>query len=333
MRILVWHVHGGWMDAFVRGRHEYLVPTEPGEATTVGSSGRPWPAGVIQIDPARLREEAVDVVVLQRSEDIDEAERLLGRRPGRDIPAVWLEHNTPRGGVPNERHPLADRNDIVLAHVTHFNQLMWDSGDAPTVVIEHGIPDPGPRYTGERAHQGVVINEPVRRWRVTGTDLLPRFAAVAPIEAFGIDCDLLPGALGLGDRVVLGGNLDAEAMHTALAQCRLYLHPVRWTSLGLSLLEAMHLAMPVVVLSATEAPRAVPPEAGAISADVDALVREARRLLAYPDEARARGRAAREVALERYSLQRFQDRWDEVLADATAHPRRAGGSDGRAGTG
>jgi glycosyltransferase involved in cell wall biosynthesis len=90
---------------------------------------------------------------------------------------------------------------------------------------------------------------------------------------------------------------------------------MRWTSLGLSLLEAMHLAMPVVVLATTEAPRAVPPEAGAISTDVDDLLRAAARLLANPEEARRRGVAAREAALARYSLGRFLYDWDTLLAD------------------
>ena len=47
---------------------------------------------------------------------------------------------------------------------------------------------------------------------------------------------------------------------------------MRWTSLGLSLLEAMQLGMPVVALATTEATVAVPPEAGVVSNDVhDAL--------------------------------------------------------------
>ena len=28
LRLLVWQVHGGWMDAFVRGRHTCLLPVD-----------------------------------------------------------------------------------------------------------------------------------------------------------------------------------------------------------------------------------------------------------------------------------------------------------------
>jgi len=325
MNILVWHVHGGWMTSFVQGAHRYLLPTTAAEG---GRSGYDWPAAAEEVTPAQLRDADVDVVVLQRPEEIDRAAAWLGREPGRDVPAVYLEHNTPRGDVPDTVHPLADRSDITVVHVTYFNQLFWDAGRAPTVVIEHGIVDPGPRYTGELPHLSVVINEPVRRWRVTGTDLIPAFAAVAPVDVFGIAGELLGPRLQLTDRVRFAGDLPPHQLHPALASRRAYLHPIRWTSLGLSLLEAMHLGMPVLALATTEAIRAVPPEAGAISTNPHELLVAARLLLDDPDEARRRGAVAREVALERYGLDRFLRRWDQVLTDEVAtfsrrHRRRA----------
>ncbi len=313
MRILVWHVHGGWMDGFLRGEHDYLIPVAEGQRIP---GGHPRARAV---DEARRLEEDVDLVVLQRTGELERAERLLGRVPGRDIPAVFVEHNTPKRLPVSERHPLADRQDIPIVHVTHFNRLVWDTGEAPTVVIEHGVPDPGALYTGELPSLGVVINEPVRRWRVTGTDLLPCFAAAAPLDCFGIDTDLLPAALELPeDRLRVVGDLPTERLHAELARRRAYVHPLRWTSLGLSLLEAMSLGMPVLALAMTEAPRAVPPEAGAISSDPDELVAAARRLMEDPDEARARGAAARAFARERYGLERFLQNWDELLGEQVA---------------
>jgi glycosyltransferase involved in cell wall biosynthesis len=317
MRILLWHVHGSWTDAFVRGRHEYLLPVLPGGGPWgLGRAGRDWPDSVREVALAGLDADTIDAVVLQRPEEIDEVTAVLGRRPGIDLPAVYLEHNTPKGNFPFTRHPLADRDTIPVVHVTHFNKLAWDTGSAPVLVVEHGIPDPGQLYTGELPELAVVVNEPVRRGRVTGTDLLPAFAAVAPVHVFGMKTEGLAAAAGFeGARLKLRGDLKPRELHRALARCRVYVHPMRWTSLGLSLLEAMHLGMPVVALATTEAPRAVPPEAGAVSTDVGELLRAASRLIANPEEARRRGAAAREAALARYSLGRFLDDWDVLLAD------------------
>src|SRR5699024_8873007 len=137
-------------------------------------------------------------------------------------------------------------------------------------VIEHGVVDPGERYVGDLERAAVVVNEPVRRGRVTGTDLLPDFAAVAPVDVFGMRTERLPEVLGLGGRVS-AADLPQGALHTELARRRVYLHPIRWTSLGLSLLEAMHLGMPVVALATTEVVEAVPREAGVVSTRVDVL--------------------------------------------------------------
>ena len=315
MRILLWHVHGSWTDSFVRGRHDYLLPVLPGGGPWgLGRAGRNWPASVTEVSLEALDADSVDAVVLQRPEEIDEVSRVLGRRPGADLPAVYVEHNTPKGDVPWTSHPLADQYNIPIVHVTHFNDLFWDSGSAPTVVIEHGIPDPGYLYSGDVPDLGVVVNEPVRRGRVTGTDLLPRFASVAPLQVFGMGGDGLCASTGiLPSRLKVRGDLPSAELHRALARCRVYLHPLRWTSLGLSLLEAMHLGMPVLALAATEAARAVPPEAGAVSTDVEELRRWAHRLIQDPEEARRRGAAAREAALNNYSLGAFLGAWEELL--------------------
>jgi glycosyltransferase involved in cell wall biosynthesis len=205
------------------------------------------------------------------------------------------------------RHPAAGRDDLLLVHVTHFNALFWDADGTETRVIEHGIVDPGERYTGELPRAAVVINEARRRGRVTGTDLLARFAAAAPLDLFGI------GAADAPAPVRPIGDLPHDELHAEMARRRAYLHPIRWTSLGLSLLEAMHLGMPVVALATTEAREAVPPEAGVVSTRLDVLAGALRRLIADPAEAAERGRAARAAARARYGLERFAADWDAAL--------------------
>ncbi|WP_434443375.1 glycosyltransferase [Lentzea sp. E54] len=283
MKILLWHVHGSWTHSFVQGGHEYLIPGPP---HGIGLAGRPWRA-----TETDLSEVDAEVAVVQRVEE-------LSRVPA-GIPVVYLEHNTP--SAPAQEHPLAGW-DGTLVHVTHFNDLMWDCGTTRTVVIEHGVVDPGPLYTGELPRAAAVINDPVRRGRIVGTDLLPRFE---PIDVFGMGTEQIGGM----------GDHGLEALHRELARRRVYVHTPRWTSLGLSLLEAMHIGMPVVALGCTEAMRAVSAEVGAISTDVEELVAATRRLVADPALAEEKGRRAREIALARYGLDAFLRNWDVLLKE------------------
>src|SRR5918911_2985438 len=165
MRILAWHVHGSWMTAFVHSRHEVVVPVLPdrgpdglGRATTYA-----WPTGVREVTPEEIGDLAPDVVVLQRPHEADLLRAWTGLEAGRDVPTVYVEHNTPRGDVAGWRHHLADQRDVPIVHVTPFNAAMWDNGEAPVRVVEHGIPDPGHLYSGHVETLAFACNEPVRR--------------------------------------------------------------------------------------------------------------------------------------------------------------------------
>jgi glycosyltransferase involved in cell wall biosynthesis len=308
VKVFLWHVHGSWTTGFVQGGHEYLVPVLPDR----GADGRgraqtwDWPDSVREVTPAQARDEEVDVLVLQRPQELDGlAQRWLGRRPGRDVPTIYLEHSSPQGRLNDMRHPAADRDDLVLAHVTHFNHLFWDAGSTRTTVIEHGIVDPGLRFTGALDRAAVVINEPQRRARVTGTDLLDRLNGEVPIDLFGMGAGRLGGI----------ENLRQDHLHDEIARRRVYLHPVRWTSLGLSLLEAMHLGLPVVALATTEVVEAVPRAAGVVSNRIERLRAGLKRFACDPDAAREAGLAARAAAVSHYRLDRFLADWDALFEE------------------
>jgi hypothetical protein len=324
MNILLWHVHGSWTTSFVHGKHRYLVPVTPDRGPYGLGRARtyPWPETAEEVSPEQLATEHVDVVILQRPEEVELASTWLRRRVGRDVPAVFVEHNTPKGDVPTSRHPMADRDDLLLVHVTHFNELFWDAGATRTTVVEHGIVEPAARYTGELDRLAVVTNEPVRRWRVTGTDLMPRFTRVAPLDVFGMGMTGLADRLGLpGDRLRAYDDPPQARMHDEVARRRAYLHLCRWTSLGLSLIEAMTIGMPVVALATTEAIAAVPPDAGVLSTRVDTLVEAAQWLIDEPEAAHRLGARARDVALAHYGLDRFLADWDRLLEEALCASR------------
>ena len=234
MRVLLWHVHGSYTPSLVQGPHTYLLPVEPGR----GANGRgrartwEWPRSAVEITAEQCAATDIDAVILQRPEELHGlAMRWMGgRRPGRDVPAVYLEHNAPQGRINDLRHPAAERDDLRIVHVTFCNDLLWDCGSTPTTVIEHGIVDQGHQYSGDLGRAAIVINEPVRRGRVTGTDLLPRFARAGPIDLYGMGVAQVdvPG-------VTPHEDVPQAAMHDQIARRRVYVRPIRWTSLGLSL--------------------------------------------------------------------------------------------------
>ncbi|NAZ85172.1 glycosyltransferase [Kineococcus indalonis] len=323
MRILVWHVHGSWMTAFVSGAHQYLLPLVEGRGPDGRGRARTWdwPAAAVEVPVAELRAAEFDVVVLQRPEEVELVERWTGRRPGRDVPAVYVEHDAPRAGAADSRHPLADQRAVPIAHVTSFNRLYWDCGGARTALVDHGVLDPGHRYTGTSPSLAASVNEPVRRWRVAGTDVLLRVAEEVPVALHGMGVAELARRVegtAAGEGLTVHEDLPQARLHEALGAHRAYLHPYRWTSLGLSMIEAMMIGMPVLALPATAAPEAVPAGAGVLSSDPEVLVATARRWLADPDEARERGEAARRHALAAFGVERFLADWDRLLEEVVA---------------
>ena len=304
MNVFLWHLHGSWTTAFVQGRHRYLVPVLPSRGRFgLGRAGSwDWPDSVVETTPAEAARADVDAVILQRTEELDGlAETWLGgRRPGLDLPAVFLEHNAPQGRVNDVRHPAADRRDLVVVHVTHFNRLFWDCGDTPTRVIEHGVVDPGHRYTGELARGVAAINEPTRRQRVVGLDVLERLREAVPIDLFGMGTE---------------AEVPQDRLHREMSRRRVYVHTCRWTSLGLSLIEAMHLGLPVVALATTEVPSAVPVGAGVVSNRLDDLAEALRWLVEDPAAAHRMGGAGRAHVLQRFGLDRFLADWDRLLEE------------------
>lgn len=309
MRVLIWHVHGSWLNAFVQGDHTYLLPVLPDRGPDGRGRARTWdwPEAAVEMTPAELRHTDIDLVVLQRPEELEYlTEQWTGRRPGRDVPCVYVEHNSPPDPAASV-HPAAAHPGVTVVHVTHFNRMMWDCGPSPTTVVEHGVVDPGPIYTGDLDRAVAVINDPVSRRRTTGSDLVVALRSWVPVDLFGMRSEPLGGL-----------DLPQAELHPAMARRRVYLHPNRWTSLGLSLIEAMHIGLPVVAVGATEVWDAVPGDAGVVSNRIEVLASALRRFVEDPAAAAAAGGRARQSALARYGLERFLDDWDRIMKEVSS---------------
>jgi glycosyltransferase involved in cell wall biosynthesis len=186
---------------------------------------------------------------------------------------------------------------------------MWNCGDTPTRVIEHGVnAHDDVRYTGERERGIVVVNNLAGCGRRFGADVYDSAAKRVPLELVGVNAE---EAGGLGEI----RNPDLPAF---IARYRFLFSPIRWTGLALAVTEAMTIGMPIVGLACTELVTVIRNgENGFISTDPDALVDAMHALLADPREAKRLGDGARRTALERFSIHRFVDDWCRVLRDVT----------------
>lgn len=295
MNILLWPVNSAWIASFVQGKHRYLIPHDD----ACGLDGDvDWPDTVEQLPLTEIRD--ADLAIVQRPEEIDLVPPSL--------PVVYVEHDVPAGDVPDVRHPMADRDDLIIAHVTHFNRLFWDTGSTLVTVIEPGVADPAVSWIGDLERLVVVLDEPVRLGRATGTDLFGRFTSVAPVDVFGT---------GLGGLEIPGvsvhDGLPRHEVHQRIARHRAYLHLSRWSSPGPSLIEAMQIGVPVLGLAAGDTITAVPEGAGVLSTRVETLVEAADWLIEEHAQARRLGERARRAALTRYGLDRFLAEWDHLL--------------------
>ena len=311
LRVFTWHVHGSYLWYLSHCGHELFVPVRPGRAD--GYAGRagtlPWPDSLHEVPAGEVKDLDVDVVLFQSHRHwLEDQHDLLSARQRR-LPRIFLEHDPPRQSPTDTRHPVDDP-DVVVVHVTAFNRLMWDNGGNPTEVIEHGVVVPDDvRYTGEIPRGLVVVNHLARRGRRLGADVFDDVRRRVPLDLVGMAAHELAGL----------GEIPPPGLPAFAARYRFLFNPIRWTSLGLAVCEAMTAGVPVVGLATTEMATVVENGvSGWVDTDVDRLVARMRDLLDDPAEARRLGEGARRTALARFSIDRFAADWDRVIRTVAA---------------
>jgi glycosyltransferase involved in cell wall biosynthesis len=312
LRILTWHVHGSYLYYLTQTPHEFYLPVKPGKPEGYGGrlGGFAWGDNVHDIAAEDVRSASFDCILFQsrRNYEIDQYEILSEAQ--RQLPRLYLEHDPPREHPTDTQHVVNDPN-VLLVHVTHFNNLMWNSGCTPTCVIEHGVTVPEEvNYSGELARGLVVANGLRTRGRRLGADLFQTVRRTVSLDLVGMDAESLGGL----------GEIPHAQLPEFQARYRFFFHPVRYTSLGLAVCEAMMLGLPIVGLATTELATVIENDiSGYIDTNINNLIRKMQELIADPAKARQLGERAKEQAKLRFHIQRFTQDWHNAFERAIAH--------------
>jgi hypothetical protein len=311
LKILTWHTHGSYLYYLTQAPHDFYVLSKPDRPP--GYGGRcghmPWGDNVIDMPVGQVKDHQFDCILFQDDDQYLKDQHLYLSEAQRRLPKIYLEHDTPREHPTDMPHPVGDPA-ILLVHVTPFNELMWNNGRTPTRVVEHGVMVPQDvRYNGSLVRGLVVVNHLARRGRRLGGDVYLAASENVPLDLVGMGADEMPGGIG----EVQHAKLPAFA-----ANYRFFFNPIRYTSLGLAVIEAMMIGMPIVALATTEMATVIENGvSGYADTSVQRLVAHMQQLLVNPQEARVLGESARRYAIERFNIRRFVDDWNATFRFVT----------------
>jgi hypothetical protein len=310
LKILTWHTHGSYLYYLTQAPHDFYVLSKPDRPP--GYSGRsghmPWGDNVTDLPVSEVKDCQFDCILYQDDDQYLTDQYHYLSEAQRQLPKIYLEHDTPREHPTDMPHPVDDPS-VLLVHVTPFNALMWDNRRTPTRVIEHGVMvPPGIANSGELARGIVAINNIAKRGRRLGGDVFAQVRESVPLDLVGM------GSLEVGGI----GEIEHAQLPAFAARYRFFFNPIRYTSLGLAVIEAMMIGMPVVALATTEMATVIDNGvSGYINTDIPTLTARMQDLLKDPGHARRLGDNARRYARERFHIERFADDWDQTFRFVT----------------
>ncbi len=312
LKIFTWQIHGNYLYYLSHVGHDIYVPFRPERSGDYSGcfDGFPWPETVKNVPVEQVSSLQFDCIVFQRPDHYLRDQYDLFTEAQRRLPRIYLEHDPPRQHPTDTRH-IVSAGDVLLVHVTPFNRLMWDNGRTPTRVIEHGVivPD-GIRYSGELRKGLVVINNICKRGRRLGLDVFEEARKRVPLDIVGMGSQDIGGL----------GEIPHDRLAQFEARYRFVFNPVRYTSLGLAVCEAMLLGMPVVGIASTEMSKTIQDGvSGYIDTDVDSLIHHMNNLLEDHALAKKLGDGARTFAQKRFNIGRFVNDWNDAFSLVTGY--------------
>jgi hypothetical protein len=308
LKIFTWHIHGSYLYYLSQGDYDIYIPVRDKVSEGYYGRGKTFPFGnnVIEVPVDKINELKFDCILFQTNKNYLEDQFDILTHEQRQLPCVYLEHDPPWKDPSDTAHIFLNEHGV-LVHVTHFNKLMWENQTPHVKVIEHGVTNHQHQYKGELDRGLVVINHLYQRGRKLGADIFEHASIQVPLDLAGMGTKQYGGL----------GEVLHPALPAFMTSYRFFFNPIRYTSLGLSLCEAMMIGMPIVALATTEYTTVVRDGVnGFIDTDVKYLIDRMKLLINQPKLAVELGLEAKATAQQRFGIDRFVREWKETFQQA-----------------
>ena len=303
LKVFTWHIHGSYLFYLSQGDYDIYIPVNAEKNEGYYGRGTTFPFGdnVIEVDANDVSNMQFDCILFQTNKNylVDQYDILSEEQ--RKLPRIYLEHDPPAKNPTDTNHIINDEA-ILVVHVTHFNKLMWHNENCEVKVIDHGITKPNISYSGEHNKGVVVVNHLHQRGRKLGADIFEKVRKHIPLDLVG---------MGTKEYGGLGEVLHPQ-LPSFISKYRFLFNPIRYTSLGLAVLESMMIGLPFVGLATTEYVTVIDNEkSGFINTDIDYLIEKMQLLLSDQALARSIGAKGKSYAENRFNIERFTKEWKE----------------------
>lgn len=310
LKIFTWHIHGSYLYYLTHASCDFYLPVTKERLYGYGGRTRsfPWGNNVHEVPVESVKKLELDIILFQSnypSHKIYLKDQFhLFNENQLKLPKIYLEHEPPREHPTDTKH-IVDDPGITLVHVTHFNNLMWDNNRTPTTVIEHGVKIPERiAYKGEIKKGLVVVNNIAKRGRRLGYDIFMKLHRLLPLDIAGIGSEVLGGL----------GEIQHDRLPEFMSHYSFLLNPIRYSSLGLTVCEAMMTGVPVLGLATTEMANVIKNGVnGYVDTDLEAIILQAQMIMHNDAYARLLSAGAKAYAKKRFSLDRFIHNWEALF--------------------
>ena len=223
-----------------------------------------------------------------------------------NIPIINIHHTLPPPAWKKEElQSLSSRVGVFDVYITDHNRKVWDINPKNSKVIYHGI-DSGFWKPAKKTKRGSyalsVVNDWINRDWCCGYSVWKEATAGIPTKAIGDTPGLSQPASSLED---LRDNYNS---------CGLFVNTSTYSPIPMSLLEAMSCGCAVVSTATCAIPEIIENGVNGFATNDISEMKEYISAILKDEKLRdSLGKEARKTILNKFSIKRFADEWNEIF--------------------